>query len=329
MIEPSIDWNEPPSRTKDLKLDTQHEERLRQELLGAWNEGTGDPAVTEIRTKIISHRMRADEETARFHLPAISKIADGAMFVPTAHMILHDCYRRGWAVHADPATSLQHLEAAVAGGSESARWYLATYLLDGDTMRSVLPPDPQRALGILRRLERGAEDVSVRSLSRMSAASYLMRNVPMSELSIKDRELVDQYADDTAQVASRDYLPLALFYAQGADGTDYSGYQYRRSRELLKQGLGSRVQSVNRACMTQLEAWGVAPKSDPVPTATEKAVETIKVTGMLGGVAAVMIFWSFVGLFLLSVAAAINAVMIPIVLIVFGVAAAIAFLRRG
>lgn len=81
--------------------------------------------------------------------------------------------------------------------------------------------------------------------------------------------------------------------------------------------------------MTQLEAWGIAPKPAPVPTATEKAVETIKVTGMLGGVVAVMFFWSFVGLFLLSVAAAINAVMIPIVLIIFGIAAVAAFLRRG
>ncbi len=307
----------------------QHEERLRQQLMDGWARGTGDPSATETQTKIISHRMRADEETARFHLPAIQKIADGPMFVPTALMILHDCYRRGWAVDADPATALRHLEAAVAGGSESARWYLATYLLDGDTMRSVLPPDPQRALGILRKLERGAKDVSVRSLSRMSAASYLVRHVPIRELSVQDREIVDQYADDEAQVASRDYLPLALFYAQGADDTDYSGYQYRRSRELLQRGLKSRVESVNRACMTQLQTWGVAPKPAPVPTATEKAVKTIKVTGMLGGVAAVMIFWSFVGLFLLSVAAAINAVIVPIVLIVFGIAAVLAFLRRG
>lgn len=297
--------------------------------MNGWAGGTGDPAVTETQTKIISHRIRADEETARFHLPAISKIADGPMFVPTAHMILHDCYRRGWTVDAHPATALRHLEAAVDGGSESARWYLATYLLGDDTMRSVLSPDPQRALGILRRLERGAKDVSVRSLSRMSAASYLVRHVPIGELSVKDRELVDQYADDAAQVASRDYLPLALFYAQGANGADYSGYQYRRSRELLQRGLESRVQSVSRACMAQLEAWGAAPKPAPMPTATEKAVETIKVTGMLGGVAAVMIFWSFAGLFLLSVTAAINAVMIPVVLIVLGVAAAVAFLRRG
>jgi hypothetical protein len=42
-----------------------------------------------------------------------------------------------------------------------------------------------------------------------------------------------------------------------------------------------------------------------------------------------MVFWSVVGLFLLSVAAAINAVMIPVVLTLFGVAAAVAFLRRG
>lgn len=230
MIEPIIGRNEPLPRTKDLKLDTQHEERLRQELLEAWDEGTGDPAVTESRAKIISHRMRADDETARFHLPVISKIADGAMFVPTVHMILHDCYRRGWAVNADPATALRHLEAAVAGGSESARWYLATYLLDADTMRLVLPPDPQRALGILRKLERGARELSVRSLARMSAASYLVRHVPIGELSLKDRKIVDQYADDDAQVASKDYLPLALFYAQAAGGTGYSGYQYRRSR---------------------------------------------------------------------------------------------------
>lgn len=310
-------------------MDTQHEERLRRELLEVWNEGNGDPADTELRTKIISHRMRADEETARFHLTTISSIADGAMFVPTAHMILHDCHRRGWAVNADPAAALRHLEAAVAGGSESADWFLATYLLDGDTMRPVLPSDPERALRILRRLARGAKDPTVVSLSRMSAASHLARHIAISELSMTDRELVDQYADDVRQVASRDYLPLALFYAQEANGADHSGPRYRRSRELLLCGLESRVQSVSHACMAQLEAWGVAPRPEPVPTATEKAVEKIKITGMLGGVAAVMVFWSFVGLFLLSVAAAINAVMIPVVLIVFGVAAAVAFLRRG
>lgn len=308
-------------------MDIQYEESLRRELVDAWNDGDAEETDTSLR--ILSHRMRDDEEAARFHFGAVSKIAQGPLPVPTAHMILHDCYRRGWAVSADPTKSLRHLELAMDSGSESARWFFGCYLLGDEKLSPALPPAPQRALDIFRDLARNAEDITVLSLAQRSAASYIASHFTISEVSDDDRQIVDAHASDIRMVIGMDHLHLARFYAGQQNATDYSLPMYKKSRDLLSAGVESRSEAVRKACSDQLAAWGVLPAPTPEPTSTEKAVQTIKVTGMLGGVAIIVVVWSFIGLFLMSIAAAINAVMIPIVLGLVVVGLIFSLMRRG
>lgn len=308
-------------------MDIQYEDSLRRNLHDAWKDGRA--AETEMSAKILSHRMRGDEDVARFHLGTVSAVANGTLAVPTAHLILHDCYRRGWAVSADPAKALHQLELAVESGSESALWFLGCYLLGDDKLSSVLPPDADRALDIFRDLARNADDVSVASLAQRSVASYLATHFRISAVSHEDREIIDWHASDLRQIIGMDHLHLALFYAGEAKGTDYAGPQYRKSRELLVAGSKSRSEKVRAACAAQLDAWGATPLQDPVPTPSQKAGQALKTTGMLGGVAIILVVWSSIGLFLLTIVAAINAVMIPLVLVAVVVGLVFSLVRRG
>ena len=310
-------------------MDDQYEDSLRNNLLLAWNKGRGNAAEAELRAKILSHRMRSDESVARFHLSAIKDVAQGPLHVPTTHMILHDCYRRGWAVAADPVKALRHLELAIESGSESARWFLGCYLLGDERLASVLVIDPDRAMDIFRDLARNSKDITTMSLALRSAASYIARNFSIRDVSDEDRELVDSHALDSREIMGMDYLHLALFYAGEAASKDFAGPAYRQSRELLIAGSESRSEQVRSACEAQLDAWGVRPAPEPVMTPSQKAGQALKVTGMLGGVAAILTVWSLIGLFLLSVAATINAFMIPIILVVLAVGLVFSLLRRG
>lgn len=308
-------------------MDIEYEGSLRRNLHDAWKDGRA--AETEMSAKILSHRMRRDEDVARFHLGTVSAVANGSLAVPTVHLILHDCYRRGWAVSADPAKALRHLELAVESGSESALWFHGCYLLGDDKLSSVLPPDADRALDIFRDLARNADDVSVADLAQRSVASYLATHFKISAVSHEDREIVDWHASDLRQIIGMDHLHLALFYAGEAKGTDYAGPQYRKSRELLVAGSKSRSEKVRAACSAQLAAWGVTPLQDPVLTPSQKAGQALKTTGMLGGIAIILVVWSSIGLFLLSIVAAINAVMIPLVLVAVVVGLVFSLVRRG
>lgn len=310
-------------------MDIQYEDGLRRDLLDAWSDGHGDAEESELRAKILSHRIRGDEDVARFHLSAISDVAQSALPVPTAHMILHDCYLRGWAVDADSEQALRHLELAIEDGSESARWFFGCYLLGKKELSSVLAPEPERALDIFRDLARNAEETTAMSLARGSAASYMATHFKISEISAEDRELIDAYADDLRMVIGMDHYHLALFYADEANGTDFAGPGYRKSRELLIAGMKSRSEEVRKACTAKLDAWGVTPVEPPPPTPSQKAAETLKATGMLGGVALILLVWTVIGLFLLSITAAINAIMIPVVLVAVVVGVVLSLVRRG
>lgn len=273
--------------------------------------------------------MSNNEDVARFHFNAVKKVAQGPLPVPEAHMILHDCYRRGWGVKADPKKALHYLELAIESGHDIARWFLARYLLSDDKLASVLPPDPERAMAIFRDLVRNSTDVSAAGLALADAASYIAKHFSIQDVSGEDRGLVDLYSKDHREIRSVDYLYLALFYAGGAADSDYLGPSYIKARELLIAGTKSRNEQSRNLCSAQLEAWGIQPTPAPALTGTQKAGQAIKVTGQLAGLAGILIFWSMVGTFLLSVTAAINAAAVPIIIAIVVVGLLITALRRG
>lgn len=313
-------------------MDVQYEGKLRCDLLQAWREGNGNIKATNLSAKILSHRMRGDEDVARFHFNAVKKVAQGPLPIPEAHMILLDCYRRGWAVNADPKKALHYLELAIENGHDMARWYLACYLMGDDKLASVLPPDPERAMAIFRDLSRNSKDSIVTSLARREAASYIVKHFFIHEISCEDLELVNGFSE-SLDIVGMDYIYLALFYAEGVTGSDYSGPTYRKARELFIAGTKSQSEQVRNLCSAQLDAWGIQPTTAQAPapalTGTQKAGQAIKVTGQFAGLAGILVFWSLVGTFLLSVTAAINAVTLPIIIAVVVVGLLIKALRRG
>jgi len=310
-------------------MDIQYESKLRNDLLQAWNEGNGEINAIELCAGILSHRMRADQDVARFHFNAVKNVAQGLLPVCKAHMILHDCYRRGWGVTADPKKALRHLELAIENGHEVASWFLACYLINDDKLAPVLPPDPERAMTIFRNLIRNSKNVDIIELALPSAASYIAQHFSIQDVSGEDLELVDRYSEWTTSIRSMDHLYLALFYATGATDTDYAGPSYRKSRELLMAG-SKRSEQVRALCNAQLDAWNVRPKSETAPalTTSQKAGQVIKVTGMAGGMIGVLVMWSLIGTFLLSVTVAINAAVIPLIIGVVVVGLVIKFLAR-
>lgn len=299
---------------------------MRDDLVETWDGGEGDAEQANLRAKIISHHVRrGGDAVARFHLPTIFEVADGPLPVPQANMILYECYKDGTGVAVDLAKALQRLELAVGQGLEIAEWFLATYLLDNMGM-PVLPQDPDRALAILRRLAREADNMTTMSLAKRTFSSYVARHFRIQDVSPSDRELIMWHAEDLQEVG--DYLALALFFAGGKSIGNYAGPEYNLSRKLLIAGAQSRFPEVRKACDAQLDEWGVKPTPEVEPTTAQKAAEAVKVAGMLGGVSMVLVFWSAVGLFLMSVAAAINAFMVPILLGAMAVAFVVSRLRR-
>ena len=246
-------------------------------------------------------------------------------------MILYSCYLDGWGVEIDRAESFRRLEMAIAQGSETAEWFMANHLLLlSEKLSAVLPGDPDRALEILRRLARKADDMSAMQLARRTFASYVAANFHINDVSWQDRELITWHATDLKQVYGSDCLTLALFFARGQTSEDYAGPRYEISRNLLLKGAASRDQQIREACESQLDAWGVkpVPEIEPIKTKTQKAVESLKLAGSLGGIAVVLAIWSVIGLALVSITAAINAFVLPIVLIVLAIGVVRYLLRR-
>jgi TPR repeat protein len=322
----------PPSlrKRKIAILESQYEDRRSLDLLAAWNEGYGDVDSTERCADKLKYAMYRDEDVARIHFDAVYEVAQGTMPVPTAHMILHDCYRRGWAVAESPAKAVHHLEMAIKCGDESALWFMGCYLQGDEKLSSVLGQDLNRALEIFRELAINSNDVSIVSLARGSAAGLIARNYSYYEVSATDRKLVDMYVSDWQTIRSMDYLYLALFYASAASGDDYAGPEYRKARELLIKGTESGIEKVRNECQAQLIEWNVLPVNlpDPEPTTAEKAVQAVKVTAVAGGISMIVIFWSIFGLFLLAVVTMINATMLPIILGIGAVCYVVSLFRR-
>lgn len=295
-------------------MDIEHEEELRRNILLAWNDGGGDIDEVQQAVNSVSTRMYDDENVAKFHFNVINQVAEGPLQISAAHMILVDCYRRGWSVTPDPTKSLEHLQSAIRCGDERARWFLGEYLLGDEKLSSVLPPDSERAIDIFIDLANNAKDLSVKQLALTSAGSYIVEHFNSDEASDDYKELVDQYVSDPAYIRSKDYYHLALFYAGQALGNDYDSPQYRKSREFLIAGSKSRIEKVSDECKAMLVEWGVRPQQEVPDLQPKKAVEKLKVLGGAVGITLILVIWSSIGLFFLSVIAVMDAAIIPIIL---------------
>lgn len=297
-------------------------------LLRLWDGGQGDLAAADSHARLMQSRMRGDKDIARENMNSLNTVGAGPGHVPTVHLTLHDFYKRGWGVDADPGKSLWHLERAIDGGSITAQWFLGSYLLGDEALAPVLPKDADRGLAILREVVNHPTDHSSAALARGSAASYLIKNFTIHEVSREDRELIDAYAADSTYIRSWDYVHLARFYAGAATDNNYAGPEYEKSRQLLIKGSESFHESARNACNEQLDAWGVRPLPPRPKTTAEKAVTVAKTTAAVGGIGAIMWVWSIIGMALLAMTAMISAVTIPIILGVFGIAFIVKLMRR-
>lgn len=327
---------ERPSHAEEVR---RHDEIVRQlavyeeekadpggALLRYWDEGRGDFEKVERMARFLFTKAKYSEDEARRHWYAIERVAEGPGDVPAVHMLLQHCFLKGWVVDKSPAKALYHLERAIELGSDNARWFYAMHLFNPgqEGLDTVLPPDPKRALSILRDVLKHSKDTSTVDLARRSAAAHIANTSSISEVSSEDRKLVDEYAGDMRGVMSVDFLPLALFYACAADGDDYSGPEYEKPRGLLIAGSQSSNDRVRATCLAQLDAWGVRPVPEPERTMAQKSGEVLKSAAIVGGIGGIMWVWASIGIVLTGIAAMANAIVLPII----AVGAAVVLLVR-
>lgn len=304
-------------------------ERDRQLLAEVWRDGVTDGETVERLIAPLKYRIPESADIARRTVDLLGEIADSGLPVPTAHIILSDCYRLAHGVAADPHRALHHLEAAVRLGSDEARWrYGLALSTRNEGFAGALAPDPERALEIFREL--ASRDYV---LAFEPAIELLIKGKHAGELPRKDEFFVQQYAD-TSMVGSRLSFELARFFSEGLTSSDFAGYEYKRARDFLIRGMNnSRYPDVQRKCEALLDEWGVkpTPPAPPTPrTKAQKVAEGAKIAGYLGSGVALMILWAFIGSALLALASAVTAFVIP-VLIVLAVGAFLVsrFRRKG
>ena len=310
---------EPDSYGLSHKLSHEFVSELRQ----AWDDGDGHPAqILSCATALAErgqHLEYDDDDLAMFHA-----IAEGCHAVPPLDRWLfftHKCGR-------DAEKAICHLERAAAGGDEIATLTLASYLLGfhprWDPVSRLVDPDPERALKLLRSVTTSEHPFELNELW----SRYLLEQPPES-LTPEDRRRLDVYAGSNLRVREESLLALARHCASTCSGNDYTADEYRTARALLLRGQRSIYPTVRESCEAQLRNWGL-----PVPTerteakttasapatAAEKAVEVVRVTGIVTGIGLTLWVWSIIGIFLMGLAAAINVVSIPILLLIGGLA---------
>ena len=278
-------------------------------------------------------------------VPNLEQVTLSGGASPKIHMLLHHHYRYpdGFGSEADPRAALHHLNNAVSIGDEQARLLLGKYLVGAEDF-SLIPPDADRGLDVLRDLEQNAECRIMQRFARRALFIHIAQRCKLGDVDKEDVAIVERYAEDPGSYTD-DYYHLAMFFAGEATTKDFEGPAYRRSRELLIKGMRYCTPDLRAACEAQLRAWGGVPVPE-LPTAavratpethaaapgslttTEKVVESIKVTGVVGGIGAILFVWAAIGTFLLSMAAVINAIMVPVILVLVVIFAVLSALRR-
>ena len=302
---------------KFAELEAERWKDFGRELLSLWDNGNGDAHTANEHAQRMGPYMRLYEPVARDHVLAVATVAAGSAPVPAAHMILHDLYMRGWGIEADPAKALWHLRRAIDCGDRSALRHLGCYLLGEERLAPVLPADPPRGLDLLRQVSSDQEDVANAAIARKRAASYLIRNYVIDELCAEDLALIKRYAaSGDIDAVDRDDLEQFCFWL-GMDG---------RFNPIREDAHGA-----TRTPCTDVPPQAPRAQSPlklkPATTA-QKAASVVKTIAIVSGIGLTLWVWTLIGTALLALAMMINALVVPIILGVLGIALIARLVRR-
>ena len=301
-------------------------EELLARLRATWANGQGEPRQVQAEAA----RMTAGLPyymLRRELVPSLAEIADGPFRVPALDVWLHDVYLHGAPVPMDRAKALSHLQRAASENDPRARLQLGTYLLGDPPFGPELQPDPAQGLAMLREV---ADFGPLGMEANPVIGRHLIRHPP-PEYSSDDHRRIDFYGEIASQADEADLLALARYWAARCSGTDYAADEYRRARGFLLEGVRRGSPRIRQVCSDQLDAWGCRPPppppAAPPPSAAQKAATVAKTAGIVGGIGVTLWVWWTIGIFLLGVVAAINAVMIPVLLVVGAIALVISRFR--
>jgi len=229
-----------------------------------------------------------------------------------AKIVLADLLATGDGVERDCPRSIKLLESAADGGSVRAMLMLCDHY---DGRRDPADADPAKALQCLRRAadlgnETGAECLADRLVAGRSAEQCTPEEVA---------EIERLYQE--THYTSNSYYKLAMFHSQGKQSNDYASDEYRKAVGWLRKGK-QRHEGGGKKCAEQLTAWGLdVPAKGAAPKSNEAKWAWVILPFTIA-------LWAAIGSGLLAVANAINAVTIPLILIIAVIAAVISFFKR-
>lgn len=229
-----------------------------------------------------------------------------------AKIVLADLLATGDGVERDCPRSIKLLESAADGGSVRAMMMLCDHY---DGRRDPADADPAKALQCLRRAadlgnETGAECLADRLVAGRSAEQCTPEEVA---------EIERLYQE--THYTSNSYYKLAMFHSQGKQSEDYASDEYRKAVGWLRKGK-QRHEGGGKKCAEQLTAWGLdVPAKGAAPKSNEAKWAWVILPFTIA-------LWAAIGSGLLAVANAINAVTIPIILVIAVIAAVISFFKR-
>ncbi|MDO7900668.1 tetratricopeptide repeat protein [Pseudomonas sp. K1(2024)] len=229
-----------------------------------------------------------------------------------AKIVLADLLATGDGIERDCPRSIKLLESAADSGSVRAMLMLCDHY---DGRRDPADADPAKALHCLRRAadlgnETGAESLADRLVAGRSAEQCTPEEVA---------EIERLYQE--THYTSNSYYKLAMFHSQGKQSNDYAGDEYRKAVTWLRKGK-QRHEAGGKKCAEQLTAWGLdVPAKGAAPNSNEAKWAWIILPFSIA-------LWAAIGSGLLAVANAINAVTIPLILIIAVIAAVISFFKR-
>lgn len=229
-----------------------------------------------------------------------------------AKIILADLLAKGESIEQDRERSIKLLESAADAGSVHAMFVLCDHY---DGRQNPADADPEKALQYLRRAADLGNETSAESLAdRIVAGRAAEQCTPEEVVEIEQLYEASHYT-------SNSYYKLAMFHSQGKQSNDYAGDEYRKAVTWLRKGK-QRHEGGGKKCAEQLTAWGLdVPAKGAAPKSNEAKWAWIILPFTIA-------LWAAIGSGLLAVANAINAVTIPLILIIAVIAAVISFFKR-
>lgn len=229
-----------------------------------------------------------------------------------AKIILADLLAKGEGVEQDRERSIKLLESAADTGSVHAMFVLCDHY---DGRQNPADADPEKALQYLRRAADLGNETGAESLADRIVAGRAAEQCTPEEVA----EIERLY--EASHYTSNSYYKLAMFHSQGKQSNDYAGDEYRKAVTWLRKGK-QRHEAGGKKCAEQLTAWGLdVPAQGAAPKSNEAKWAWIILPFSIA-------LWAAIGSGLLAVANAINAVTIPLILIIAVIAAVISFFKR-